>query len=80
MSARIKTGATHLGRWLEAHFRRQTSSGMFIPEIDGLRFVAIAAVVAFHLHVQLARYYGVRLSGMPARLLDTGTAELASFS
>jgi peptidoglycan/LPS O-acetylase OafA/YrhL len=30
-------------------FRRITSSGTFIPEIDGLRFVAIASVVMHHL-------------------------------
>ena len=33
--------------------RRITTSGKYIPEIDGLRFVAIAAVVLFHLPVQL---------------------------
>jgi peptidoglycan/LPS O-acetylase OafA/YrhL len=31
-------------------FRRITSSGTFIPEIDGLRFVAVASVVLYHLH------------------------------
>jgi peptidoglycan/LPS O-acetylase OafA/YrhL len=30
--------------------RRITSGGRFIPEIDGLRFVAIASVVLYHLH------------------------------
>jgi peptidoglycan/LPS O-acetylase OafA/YrhL len=30
--------------------RRITSSGRFIPEIDGLRFAAIASVVLYHLH------------------------------
>lgn len=30
------------------HLRRITSSGVFIPEIDGLRFVAISMVVSFH--------------------------------
>lgn len=30
-------------------FARVTTSGAFIPEIDGLRFIAIAAVVLFHL-------------------------------
>jgi peptidoglycan/LPS O-acetylase OafA/YrhL len=34
---------------LIARFSRQTSTGMFIPEIDGLRFIAIALVVMFHL-------------------------------
>ena len=36
-----------------ASLRRITTSGNYIPEIDGLRFVAIAAVVAIHLPVQI---------------------------
>lgn len=35
-------------------FRRITSSGKFISEIDGLRFIAIGTVVLFHLVVNLA--------------------------
>jgi peptidoglycan/LPS O-acetylase OafA/YrhL len=35
-------------------FRRVTASGAFIPEIDGLRFIAIFAVVVFHLAAGLA--------------------------
>ena len=31
------------------HLSRRTTSGQFIPEIDGLRFASIALVVAFHL-------------------------------
>jgi peptidoglycan/LPS O-acetylase OafA/YrhL len=31
-------------------FQRLTSSGRFIPEIDGLRFIAISSVVLFHLN------------------------------
>jgi peptidoglycan/LPS O-acetylase OafA/YrhL len=79
LPVRIKTRMTDLGKWLEIRFRRQTTSGMFIPEIDGLRFVAIAAVVAFHLHVQLLRYYGVRLSGMLARPLGNGDRGVSLF-
>ncbi len=30
-------------------FRRLTSSGDFIPEVDGLRFVAVSSVIIFHL-------------------------------
>jgi peptidoglycan/LPS O-acetylase OafA/YrhL len=37
-------------RWLLARLSRETSSGRFIPEMDGLRFVAIAMVVLFHLN------------------------------
>src|SRR5262245_46021340 len=31
-----------------AGFRRITTSGNYIPEIDGLRFIAIAAVIYYH--------------------------------
>src|SRR3954471_14833233 len=34
--------------WLDG-FRRITTSGEIIPEIDGLRFIAIAAVILHHL-------------------------------
>ncbi len=36
------------------HFSRVTSSGRFIPEIDGFRFIAIASVFLFHLTGQMA--------------------------
>jgi peptidoglycan/LPS O-acetylase OafA/YrhL len=36
-------------RGFRARFGRRTSSGRFIPEIDGLRFPAIAFVVVGHL-------------------------------
>ena len=36
------------------HLTRVTSSGRFIPEIDGLRFVAIMAVILFHLGINLS--------------------------
>lgn len=35
--------------WLR-HLRRRTTSGRFIAEVDGLRFIAIALVVFFHVH------------------------------
>jgi peptidoglycan/LPS O-acetylase OafA/YrhL len=34
-------------------FRRITTQKRFIPQIDGLRFVAIASVVFFHIHAAL---------------------------
>ncbi len=46
---------------LSGVFRRVTTSGAFIPEIDGLRFVAIASVVLFHVLAQLNRYYVVHV-------------------
>lgn len=39
---------TRADRFL-SHLTRRTTSGQFIPEIDGLRFVSIALVVLFHL-------------------------------
>ena len=44
---------THSDRFLR-HFSRVTSSGRFIPEIDGFRFIAIASVFLFHLTGQMA--------------------------
>jgi peptidoglycan/LPS O-acetylase OafA/YrhL len=35
-------------------FARETSSGRFIPQLDGLRFVAIAMVVLFHVNAYVA--------------------------
>ncbi len=37
------------GRFL-AHISRETSSGRFIPEMDGLRFAAVAMVILYHLN------------------------------
>ena len=37
-----------------ARFSRVTTRGTFVPEVDGLRFVAIAAVFFFHLAINLA--------------------------
>lgn len=48
-----------VGRLLDA-LSRKTTSGRFIPEIDGLRFVAIALVVLGHL-----RYFLEKQSGAP---------------
>jgi len=53
-------------------FHRITSGGKFVPEIDGLRFVAIAAVIAYHLNGTLVRYYNLRLSALPSILLLNG--------
>lgn len=39
--------------------RRKTSSGTFIPEIDGLRFFAIITVVIYHMNSALSRSLSV---------------------
>lgn len=39
-------------RGLSSRLRRITTSGIYVPEIDGLRFVAIASVILYHISVQ----------------------------
>jgi len=54
--------------WL-SYLSRKTSSSRFIPEIDGLRFIAIITVVLFHLNSALAKESGLGLSNA---LMDMG--------
>lgn len=42
-------------------FRRKTASNNFIPEIDGLRFLAIITVVLFHLNTAFSEELGLGL-------------------
>jgi peptidoglycan/LPS O-acetylase OafA/YrhL len=44
---------TYLKRLTFDSFRRVTSSGTYIPEIDGLRFIAIVSVVFLHCYAEL---------------------------
>jgi hypothetical protein len=37
-----------MGRWLYLLLRRRTSSREFLPQVDGLRWYAIAAVLLHH--------------------------------
>jgi peptidoglycan/LPS O-acetylase OafA/YrhL len=65
----VAVGLGHPGwrRWLE----RETCSRQFIPEIDGLRFVAIFAVIFYH----LSGFYLVksgRARDAGTRLFETG--------
>jgi peptidoglycan/LPS O-acetylase OafA/YrhL len=46
-----------------ARFSRITSGGNFIPEIDGLRFLAICSVLLFHASYALQRAYHWELNG-----------------
>ncbi len=50
----IDTVGVERSRSFLSLFRRVTANGSFIPEIDGLRFVAIVSVVVFHVAVALA--------------------------
>jgi peptidoglycan/LPS O-acetylase OafA/YrhL len=50
---------------LASKLRRVTSSGTFIPEIDGLRFIAIASVLAYHINGELLKVDA--LKGVGAR-------------
>lgn len=51
-------------------FQRITSSGEFIPEIDGLRFLAIFGVVLHHLHDFFRERLQIQLHSFPAELAD----------
>lgn len=51
-TGRAASGGGALAR-LYARLSRVTTSGEFIPEVDGLRFLAIAPVVVFHLRNHL---------------------------
>jgi len=65
-----------LGGQLLSRLSRRTSSGRFIPEIDGLRFVSIALVVLFHLVGYVALRHGIPVEGEGApttfRILSHG--------
>jgi peptidoglycan/LPS O-acetylase OafA/YrhL len=51
-----------------AEFSRRTTGGRFLPEIDGLRFVAIGAVVLFHLNTYLLAKTSAHASSAVDRL------------
>lgn len=57
-------------RW---HLRRITSGGSWIPEVDGLRFVAISSVVLYHIFAQLLVKSGHPVA-VQARYIWLGTA------
>lgn len=49
------------------HFSRITSGRAVIPQIDGLRFVAIMGVVAYHVRLICSYYLQVSPAGTPAQ-------------
>ncbi|MEO6183571.1 MAG: acyltransferase [Verrucomicrobiota bacterium] len=60
------------------HFTRITSGGKkFIPQIDGLRFIAIMAVIAYHVRGICLFHFGANdtsqaTTDLVSRILDTG--------
>ncbi len=48
-----------------AKFRRITTSHLYFPEIDGIRFIAIILVVFYHIH-------NAFISKSPIKFLDKG--------
>jgi peptidoglycan/LPS O-acetylase OafA/YrhL len=50
---------------------RKTSSNNFIPEIDGLRFLAIFTVVLYHLNTAYSKEIGIGLSGALEQMGDS---------
>src|SRR5262245_54832054 len=56
---------TQVTQWILTHASRETSSGRFIPEMDGLRFVAIGFVILFHLNAYFTAKSVVNFSPPP---------------
>jgi len=52
-----------VGEWVLQRLSRETSSGRFIPVMDGLRFIAITMVVLFHLNGYLVAKWPLHHSG-----------------
>ena len=63
-----------LGSWLArfpARFRRRISQGVYRPEIDGLRFFAIAFVIFGHSLERAARFFASYQHALAGSRLDT---------
>src|SRR5436309_16079695 len=71
-------------RTIRARLSRETSTGLFIPEVDGLRFVAVLSVFAFHLNAYLqlkspAQYGADTVSLIISRLFAEGKSGVQLF-
>ena len=53
-------------------FKRTTTANNFIPEIDGLRFLAIITVLLYHLNTVFSKEMGL---GLPNALVEMGGAK-----
>ncbi len=72
-------------KWIIRIFRRVTSGGQYIPEIDGLRFIAIVSVMVYHIgvmtiiHVSNHAYPAFRVLHLFRRMLFHGDRGVAIF-
>jgi peptidoglycan/LPS O-acetylase OafA/YrhL len=69
----VETRADRLARRLA----RRTSSGRYIAEVDGLRFLAIALVVLFHSQMRVGEVFGGEVGAIPpaGNLVDVAFAQ-----
>lgn len=73
-------GAMKPDSTLASGLRRVTSDGKFVPEIDGLRFVAISSVVIYHLHWALEnRLHLLAPPGWATQFLEHGARGVQIF-
>ncbi len=70
VTAPISSTPEPRAKGLLGRLRRITTSGRFIPEVDGIRFIAIGAVILFHLN-------GYMLARVADRYPDHGASWLA---
>ncbi len=59
----------HAATFVDRHLARITTGGGFIPEIDGLRFLAILPVVLHHLQIYVVEKSGLTFHAAPATSL-----------
>lgn len=66
---------TRAGQWITSKLSRVTTSGQFVPEIDGLRFFAVTSVVIYHINNYLREHLtaqGIATDGSLASFLAQG--------
>jgi len=71
-------GRTHPLRRFLSGFRRITTTGNYIPEIDGLRFIAIALVLMCHVGNHVAQFHD-RGRDFSVRIFDLGNRGVELF-